>query len=593
MLGLPGSAGAGTKAPYTDTARTATDLALLTAVALLFCWPVLWHGAPDLANDTIYHARWTKSFAVQFWAGEWYPRWMLASNAGYGSPLFFFYPPLASFVSALVAPVYGAADPEGWRIVGCSCALAMILSGITSYFWLRRMAGARAAIFGSIIYLLLPYHTAINLYNRGAFAEFWAFVWLPLVMLSVDRLRRGKTFAVVEVAGSYSLLVFTHLLITLTFSLVPVAAAFFLADRERRWRDFVKTSFAMALGGGIAAIFLLPAMLDQHKAYFDLNASDWFQYSNWFIFQRLPSLLHYNARILFVTVSTFVYTMVLILLSRKHYSDHRRSLATFYGCVGLVTFLFTTQVSAPLWAILPYLKFLQFPSRFNAVLALAAAAASALAFPVLAKMHSRTLPRLIGILLIVWVAADAWSASAAFSAWRTIPKERAKGYREDMRLPRDAQAFWPKPSRASEFYDFAPFERYVALYPPRSVRLGDLQTGKPLGTAAVVDWKPRKITLKIDAPYAGRLTVNHFYYAGWSGRIEGKDMSVAVVPSHPDGFLQMDIPPGTYHLAIELQKDRAEQWGTAVSFASAAAAFVISLAAALRRRRAQIQPLEQ
>lgn len=76
-------------------------LALLLACALLML-PLWWQGGSQ-GHDLFHHLLSGHYFARQLWQGELYPRWLMAMNGGFGSPTFFFYPPLPYYVSALFA----------------------------------------------------------------------------------------------------------------------------------------------------------------------------------------------------------------------------------------------------------------------------------------------------------------------------------------------------------------------------------------------------------------------------------------------------------------------------------------------------------
>jgi hypothetical protein len=55
----------------------------------------------DFANQIV----WSKHFSAQFLQGEFYPRWLQNMNAGFGSPTFFFYPPIPYYFTSLFSPL--------------------------------------------------------------------------------------------------------------------------------------------------------------------------------------------------------------------------------------------------------------------------------------------------------------------------------------------------------------------------------------------------------------------------------------------------------------------------------------------------------
>ena len=541
--------------------RTATHVTLLTLAALALSWPVLLHGIPDLSHDGITHATWTKPFAAQFWGGELYPRWLMNTNGGLGSAPFFFYPALPTYISALAAPLVGNLDPRGWLLAGISCAIAMILSGYAAYFWLRDLTGPAAALFAAILYLLMPYHTAIDLYNRGAESEVWSFVPVPLILWSVRSILRGSKWGFVGLVVTYAMLLHSHLGITLAFSLVPLAQAYFLSE-SRRWRAVLIAATGMALGTGLAAIYVLPAMLDQSNVHVEHHLDPWFAYYNWWLFMRAP-LFDFKNRVLVVTTSTLAFAAVMWWCSRRLPSaeDPRRRAGVFYAVVGLASYLMMTQVTAPIWKYVKPLQYLPFPIRFNVVLAVATAALAALAFPAL-RRASRTIKILSALIVVLWVGADSWAAATGFSAWRRVPDERVQINRRAIELLREYPLFWPATSEVRN-YELPSFERFLAQHPPKKVRLTDA-AGQPAGNASAADWRAREIHLRIQAPQDTLLHINHFYYPGWQAHIEGTGQGLSV-RHDADGLLELPVPAGTYSVVLLLGKRLPERLGIGVS----------------------------
>ena len=168
--------------------KSLAAIAGLMAIAVL---PFAVSGFP-FGHDAAAHAIRVRHLSAQLFAGELYPRWMPGMNAGLGSPDFFVYGPVAFYISALFAPFF---DPV--RALACSTVLALVASGFAAYGWLRNLAPPAAALAGATVYALSPYHLSIDVYVRSAFAETWAFVWMPLVLLFQERLieRRRGSFA--------------------------------------------------------------------------------------------------------------------------------------------------------------------------------------------------------------------------------------------------------------------------------------------------------------------------------------------------------------------------------------------------------------
>ena len=125
-------------------------LALLLACALLML-PLWWQGGSQ-GHDLFHHLLYGHYFARQLWQGELYPRWLMAMNGGFGSPTFFFYPPLPYYVSALFAGPGAHPQQANYPLLG-SATLALLLSGVFAYLWRRATTppGRQPALSGAAL----------------------------------------------------------------------------------------------------------------------------------------------------------------------------------------------------------------------------------------------------------------------------------------------------------------------------------------------------------------------------------------------------------------------------------------------------------
>src|ERR1700730_16382153 len=183
---------------------------VISAAGLIFTIPPLIYGIPFFSDDGVsQHALWYIHFSTQLWAGDLYPRWLMGMNEGLGSPVFYYYPPVPVFLTSLLKPFFPD-DLYGWHQLGLSASLALIASGFSAYLWLKDLTGRTSALLAAVLYMATPYHLAADLYIRGSFAEYWAFVWMPLVLFFAHRIVSGDKLAVAGLAVSYALLLITQ-----------------------------------------------------------------------------------------------------------------------------------------------------------------------------------------------------------------------------------------------------------------------------------------------------------------------------------------------------------------------------------------------
>ena len=354
---------------------------LLSLAAAFFSLPVIFFGFPILGHDGPVHLLYCREFASQFWSGEGYPRWLMGTHHGFGSPAFFVYGPFPFYVTALLAPLgRWLGKPPGYIELSLSALLALWGSGIAAYLWLRRFTSETAAIVGAAVYMASPYHLTVDLYMRAAFAEFWAFVWMPLILYFTEGVMRKRRYALAGLAVSYGLLVMTHLLTTLMFSPVPIAYALFLAKRGERGQALLKAGAGLLLGTGLAAIYLLPALA--HKSY--VSSAKYlrepiYQWQN--NFPPLDGRLFESAQgwpgfVQFLALLLILFALAVICFAMIA----RGAAATFWLAVAGISLFMMLPLSAPVWRLLPILGQLQLPWRYQAVTTLAVAALAALSF---------------------------------------------------------------------------------------------------------------------------------------------------------------------------------------------------------------------
>ena len=569
---------------------------MLVLFGLILSGPALIHGFPDLSNDGSDHVRWDSHFATQFWQGELYPRWLSNVTAGLGSASLYFYPPLQSFAASLFQPFVHGRDPYGWLISGYACVLATVLAGITAFIWLRSFAGIGSALFGAVVYMIAPYHLAIDVYNRGAAAEYWIFVWLPLLMLAARGITAGSRYSTAGLAVSYALCVYSHASVAACSAALPVAYVLIFSDSKRRWQAALATVFGVLLGVGLAAVFLLPAMLDQSKTWFSTYASGWGDYRNWWLFQirdqitetgtlgtGIPWYLSFKMRVLVITIWTVVFSGTAYWLVRRYSTQGMaRRLAAFYMGTTVAAFLLMLRQSAFVWKVVPVLPLLQFPFRLSTYLVMAAAVLSCLAFASLKEKGARYGTVVIVLSMLGWAAADAVSARQAYSVWRYIPPQRAAQAAGLLRTQQEYYSFWPKTARMPELQPIPELEKFIAANPPKQVHL----TGEAAaGSAMVENWRPRRVLLKVDAPAAGQLILNHFYMEGWRARLEGSPTELTLKPSRPDGLMVVDVPAGVFNLIVDLPPDPAERTGKLIGLTSLGILAAMLLASATKLYR--------
>lgn len=575
-------------ATLTGRRVVALHIACIVALSLLLTWPLLIYGIPDLSHDGYHHARWAKQFATQFWQGDLFPRWFSNVNGGLGGPSGFFYPPLTNYVSSLFWPMLAGRETGPWLAVGYAVVLGGILSGIAAYLWLLSFGNAGAALLGAVVYVIAPYHLAIDVYMRGASAEFWVFVWFPLILLSAQRLIQGWKWAVPLAAVSFACAILSHPTLSACFIPIPLGFVFFFSGSKQRIRNTALLTAGLLIGIGLSAAYLVPATLYRSRAYTESYQTGHFDYRNEWLVQdgkQLEQTVRYisgadmsnepgmdwyfplRIRMLAVTISTLLAVAALFALNRRCKTEKRsRSITLFWTAIAFLFFFLMNSPSAFVWRIAGFLKLLQFPFRLNTMLVVCVAGLVPFAYRYLTRPRARLFTGFLCLTLIAWLAADLYSSRWNFSARGIGNPGRVEMYKPYLRTQIDSPEMWPIPGNVKALSDVAAFDWFTASHPPQTAQL-TTDARQSSGTAQVETWRPRRVILKIEALRDTVLTVNHFYYSGWQARIEETRKQLAVRPSG-DGLMEIDVPQGSYSLVLELPRRGAELAGLWISLFS-------------------------
>lgn len=233
----------GAAAPWQDRRGIAYAVLLILAVVLVL--PANRHG-PLLYDSWAIDWVWADQFTAELAKGDLYPRWLPLSDGGLGSPVFYFYPPLAFDLTGL----FGLDGFSTYASIVAAFAAAFALSGIGCWHWLK--GRTNHPLLAAAFFMAAPYHL-FDFVVRGALAESVAIALIPPVAIGLRRVAEGRR-GVLLLAVSYGALIGTHLPLALLVSVLLIAP-YALLHRQR----LLAFAAAVASGIGVAAIYLVPA----------------------------------------------------------------------------------------------------------------------------------------------------------------------------------------------------------------------------------------------------------------------------------------------------------------------------------------------
>ncbi len=136
-------------------------------------------------HDFDFHIPSWLAVSQQWHQGTFYPHWIEAANYGAGEPRFVFYPPLSWMLGAILGIV------PGWPAAPIAFTLIVLTAcGVSMNKLAREWLPPNAAALAACAYILNPYALFVA-YERTAYSELAAGIWLPLIILYALRCADG------------------------------------------------------------------------------------------------------------------------------------------------------------------------------------------------------------------------------------------------------------------------------------------------------------------------------------------------------------------------------------------------------------------
>jgi len=338
--------------------------------------PFFWLGNAS-GHDFGFHAASWLDVAGQWREGIFFPRWTEWANHGFGEPRFIFYPPLSWMLGAALSFV------APWNAVpGVFIVIVQTMAGLCAFALARRFLPANAALFGAACYAANPYALVI-VYMRSDFAEQLACALLPLVVLTalqlcgvVENRRRlwprsmgffAVVFAAVWLSNAPAAVVTSY----------SVALIFAWAMFEKKsWRPLWRGAGGLALGFGLTGFYLLPAAYEQRWVNISQALSSGLQPSDNFLYTMGNDPEHnaFNWIASSVAVLLLVMTGIAGIAARRasvqeQGREEAKQLWRVLVLLCAAAAILMIRPSAIFWAYLPKLRYVQFPWRWMAILA--------------------------------------------------------------------------------------------------------------------------------------------------------------------------------------------------------------------------------
>ncbi|TSC88440.1 MAG: hypothetical protein G01um101416_108 [Microgenomates group bacterium Gr01-1014_16] len=418
-------------------------------------------------------------------------RWAPDAGIGYGEPLFNFYGQFPYWLGT----IFRLSGFSVLTSVKSVFILSLVLSGISMYFLSKQFWGEKGAFVSALFYVYAPYR-AVDVWVRGALPEALAFIFFPLILLSIEK-KKYIIFSLLLAA-----LLITH---NLSLFMFMPFLGFWWFVRSRDWKFIPAGLLSLILG----SFYLLPVIFESKLVSLNQITADYYNYSlHWTTLRQLfisnfwgyggstwgpNDTMSFSAGHLHWIVAIIL--AVVVILRRS-----RRTPLLFFIALGFIALFLTHGKSEIFWKTILGLPFVQFPWRFLSMSTLFLSL-SAGAITVFTKNIQIPVVLLLIIINIGFFKPDIWlnlNDNQYFSG-KLWDEQRSSALSD----------YWPKTAPQLPA-DFAPNQ---------PVRNEDGSTTYPI-----------------------------VYFPGWTSLVDG--IETAVFPSGPLGLITLNTTPGEHTIEL-------------------------------------------
>jgi uncharacterized membrane protein len=539
--------------PASDATRRRRRRSLMLASVGIAVLPLAWRGT-SCGHDFDFHLESWMEVVQQWHQGVLYPHWAASANFGAGEPRFAFYPPLSWALGALLGLILP------WTWTPLVFTLMLMLAMAASFFhmaseWLSKDNAALAAC----LYVLNPYMLFVA-YERTAYGELMAAVWMPLLILYALR----KSSAVPQLG-----LVIAELWLSNAPGAVMGCYALALivlwaAIAERKWDMVGRAASGTVLGLGLASFYLIPATYEQRWVEITRAIESGISVEDSFLFKHTGQAFHDQVlhTASWIGVALLAATLIAALFSyRSHARNTARGPLIF---VASAIFALLLPFSDVVWGHAPELRFLQFPWRWLLVLGVVYALFAGMCLRGEASTRRVISLRAVGILLL----ACMMSGMAARYFWTACDDE--DNVRAQMATFHEGgfagtDEYTAKPGENDEIQQGLPEIRVLheatgdegdasaAENPAWRAKASDLEPSQ----IRVDEWSVEQKSARVDIATPGFAVLLLMDYPAWHIRVNGKRAERG--PHREDGLMVIPLSAGRSEVTVRF-KATTDMW---------------------------------
>ena len=504
--------------------------------AFLITLPIAFSGVPD-GNDLAQHLRFAKVFHEAISSGDFFPGWAGGENMGFGSIGIRYYPPVAYYLMAFTQFLTGSWAQTFWL----NSFFWMFLGGAGVYLWAKEWLSPWPAFFAAALYAAVPYHSA-QIYQYLLYAEYAASGILPFCFLFATRIiRRGKFIDVLLFSAAFSLLLLTHIPLTIIGSIGLAIYALLLTDWKQPKKTIINFIIAGALSLSATAFHWLRAVSEvswvNHNSP-QYYANGYYDYNKYFFPMFYSANEKYGEKILWHLDVTIIFSILLLLpliiyLVLQFKSDDKtgtanRKIYFTMAAAGIFSIFILSLPSAFIWNSFTLLQKTQFPWRWLALASIFSAAGFTTGIGLLISNYERLKKPVIYAASLLFVSILLFDVSQNIIPAAFMPEKKFEAKVADLNEKPECVCWWTIWAKPEAFK-----RREKVFADSRAVDISR--------------WDAERREFTIEPGAAGSARVASFFHPHWKAESGGAPVEVQKAD---DGTIV--IPVGAEKTSVKL-----------------------------------------
>lgn len=471
--------------------------------------------------------------------------------ANYGMPIPIFAHQIPSYLGAIINFVTNNAITS-FNIVNF---IGTFLSLLFFYIFLRLYFNPLYSFLGVFLFNLAPYRI-LNVYIRGAIPEYFASLFLPLILISIYYIVKKRKYSYAFLLSlSITGLVLTHpmILVVYSFIIFPYLFYYLFLEKKNKLKLLIYCAGSMIFGLFLASYYLIPLFREIKYFYYGQTKNQLepnqtlglinYISPNWYYFFKNDILCRGHFVKSGVIEFIGVLIGILILIYRFLIKKRKPKDFLFIGSIllSIVLIFLTTKYSDFLYKNISILGNIQFPWRMMSSFIFLPPILFAYYF----KKINKPVLAIVFILLIAFIRFP-----QLYGKNYTLHSQNYYYFTSINLHATEMNTIW-----TGETDDYPIKENKGEIIE------GD---GKILQRVEKNSWRKYKVKANTDI----RMVDNTFYFPGWKVYIDGKDTEIEFQDMNYRGTITYRVPKGEHEVYLKFTETKVRKFGNILSILS-------------------------